>query len=450
MQIKKEKPLIGFFPCFYSIGETIPLIKIAKSYLDLGGRVIFFSHRGEYEYLAEQLDCKIVYLSDILEKLTKEGKLMFTENTAFIKNVKKIYNHDFVKNAIAEEIRAFHQTNIALCVSSFNLTTSISARAAHVPLVTVVSGAALPIYYKSGYGTFPDNFENIFTRFLPDSIKNFGVRWFILHNKMLVRPFNRISKQYDVPSYKYFNDLIIGDQTFVCDDLAFLGVRPSEAHPSNNFIGPIIGGNISEREKLNLDNDVTAFLNKPGKKIVLSMGSTGFKELFLQIVNTLNEKEYRVIAVYTNLLTAEKIPKTHENILWKKFVPLDKVLEQVDLAIIHGGRGTVYQVAYAGKPAICYPLLMEHEGNVGNLVRYKCGIRLSKKFFAPETLLKAIAEIFSDYEKYRHHAQILTESLQKQPGEVVAAQRLMEISANQTKLVFYNQRNHSSFSDVYR
>jgi len=27
-----DKPLIGFLPCFYSMGETIPLIKIAKSY----------------------------------------------------------------------------------------------------------------------------------------------------------------------------------------------------------------------------------------------------------------------------------------------------------------------------------------------------------------------------------------------------------------------------------
>lgn len=427
-KLKKEKPLIGFFPCFYSIGETIPLIKIAKSYIELGGQAIFFSHQGEYEYLAEQLGCKIIYLHEILENLSNQGKQMFIQGTPIVQNLKTIYNQASIENAVAEEIRAFTNTNIALLVSSFNLTASISARAAHVPLVTVVSGVTLPIYYKSGFITFPDNFENIFTKLLPKSIKNYAVQWFLLHNKMLVKPFNKIAKKHGVPPFKYFNDIIVGDHTLVCDDLTFLGVHPSEAFPHDNFIGPIVGGNIFEKEEGNIDADVTAHLKKPGKTIVLIMGSTGVKNLFLQIVDTLNQTEYNVIAVYTNLLTSDELPKTGDNILWKKFVPLDKILERVDLAIIHGGRGTIYQVAYAGKPALCYPLLMEHEGNVGNLVRHKCAIRLSKKYFKPDTLLQAIDEIFSDYDSYLHHAQMLAQSLQKQSGDNIAARRLFEIS----------------------
>ncbi len=48
-----KKPLIGFFPGFFDIGETYPLIKIAKCYQELGGEVIIFSHGGDYEYLAK-------------------------------------------------------------------------------------------------------------------------------------------------------------------------------------------------------------------------------------------------------------------------------------------------------------------------------------------------------------------------------------------------------------
>jgi len=427
MRCDSEKPLIGFIPCFYSMGETIPLIKIAQSYLNLGGSVIFFSHRGEYEYLAEQLGCKIVYLSDILEKLSDQGKKMFTQGAPIAKNIKKIYNQEFIENAVTEEIKAFTKSNISLLVSSFNLTSSISARAAHIPLITIASGVTLPIYYNSGFITFPDNYENVFTKLLPKSIKNYAAQWYLLNNKMLVQQFNKTVKKHGIPSYKYFNDIVLGDYTFVCDDFSFLGVQPSEAFPRENFIGPIVGRNVFAKEEQTIDSDIVAHLKNPGKSIVLIMGSTGVKKLFLQIVDALNNTEYNVLAVFTNLLSSSELPNTGRNILWKQFVPLEKILDKVDLAIIHGGRGTVYQVAYAGIPAICFPLLMEHEGNVCNLVRHNCAIQLSKKFFKPETLLHYIDEIFNEYDTYLNHAQMLQKLLQVQSGEEVAAKRLIEL-----------------------
>jgi hypothetical protein len=64
----EDKLLIGFFPAFSSMGETIPLVKIAKSYIDMGGKAIFFSHSDKFEYLAESIGCKIVRLGHLLGK----------------------------------------------------------------------------------------------------------------------------------------------------------------------------------------------------------------------------------------------------------------------------------------------------------------------------------------------------------------------------------------------
>lgn len=422
-----KKPLIGFLPCFYSMGEAIPLIKIAKTYQDMGGRVIFFSHKGEYEHFAEEIDCDIIELSNILENLSKKGKKMFEQGKDLVKNLKNIYIPETIEKAVSEEINAFTKKNIKLVVSSFNLTTSISARAANIPLITVVSGVTIPPFYESGYVTFPDNFENPFTIFLPKTLKNRFMQWFLLNNKMLINSFNKIAKKYNVCKYNNFNEIILGDHTFVCDDFTFLGINSSKDFPRENFIGPIIGSKTFDKKKKDIDSDLTVHLKKPGKSIVVIMGSTGNRSLFLKILKTLNQTNYNVIAVYTNLLDENEIPKTSENILFKKFVPLDEILKKVDLAIVHGGRGTIYQVAYSGKPAICFPMFMEHQGNVDNLIRQGSAVRLSKKFFKKELLLESINNIFSNYESYQQHAQQLADSLQKESGEIKAAKRLFEI-----------------------
>ncbi|UCF11724.1 MAG: hypothetical protein JSW06_06645 [Thermoplasmatales archaeon] len=429
-EIKKntKTPFIGFFPCFYSMGETIPLIKIAKSYMDLGGKAVFFSHRGEYEYLAEDIGCRVVRLNDILEGLSDEGKEMFKGGASLTKTIIKIYSKKNTEKLVSEEINAFTNAGIDLIVSSFNLTCSISSRATNIPSVVIASGTTIPPYYESGLLTFPDGMENFFTKRIPSTLKNEFAKWLLLKNKMLVRTFNKVAKKYQVQPFKYFNDIVLGDHTFVCDDIKFLGINPSEQFPIENFIGPIIGGDLFQGQKKKIDPDIENHLKQPGKSIVILMGSTGVKDLFLKIVETLNQTNYNVIAVYTNLLDKDSLPKTNENILLKEYVPFYEVSKLVDLAIIHGGRGTIYELAYSGKPAICIPLFLEHQGNIDNLVRNNSAIKLSEKFFKPEKLLEFVNEIFTNYDTYLNNAQNLAKKLQKESGEKKAVKRLVEIS----------------------
>ena len=164
IKLNTEKPFIGFFPCFYSMGETIPLIKIAKSYMDLGGKAVFFSHWGEYEYLVEDIRCRVVRLNDILEGLSGEGKEMFKGGSSLSQTIIKIYSKQNTEKSVLEEINAFTNAGIDLIVSTFNLTCSISSRAAKIPSVVIASGTTIPPYYESGLLTFPDGMENFFTK----------------------------------------------------------------------------------------------------------------------------------------------------------------------------------------------------------------------------------------------------------------------------------------------
>ncbi|UCF13775.1 MAG: glycosyltransferase family 1 protein [Thermoplasmatales archaeon] len=427
--IHAEKPLIGFFPCFSSMGETIPLVKIAKSYMEIGGKAIFFSHEGKYEYLAENIGCKVVRLGNLMGEDSDELIQLYRDGVPFEKITVRQFKERTIERAVKEEIEAFTKSRIDLIMSAFNPTSSISARALKIPLVVLSSGTAIPPYHKSGFATFPENYENFFTRMVPKSLKNRIAKWYFLHNKTLVKEFNKVNKKYHVRPFKYCNDIFFGDHTLVCDDINFLGIQPSEDFPLENYIGPIVAGELFKERKNKIDFDVINHLKRPGKSIVLVMGSASkFDKLLLKIVEILNETDYNVIAVYSNPQNKEKLPETNENILFKEFVPLDEILKKVDLAITHGGRGTIYTIAYSGKPAICIPMLMEHQYNIDNLVRNGCAIRLSWKYFKPRELVQSINKIFDNYDTYLKNSKKLSEKLQKEDGAKKAVKRLMEIT----------------------
>jgi UDP:flavonoid glycosyltransferase YjiC (YdhE family) len=423
-----EKPLIGFFPAFASMGETIPLVKIAKAYVDSGGRAIFFSHSREFEYLAEEKGFTIVRLKPLLGKNPEETNQLYKNGMPFEKVLARRFDRETIENAVEEEIEAFKTTKVEMIVSAFTITCSISARVLRIPLVVVTSGVSIPLYYESSDITIPEEYENFLIRLLPRSLKNRIAKWYLLHNKLLVREFNKVAAHYHVAPFRYTLDVLLGDHTLMCDDIKFLGIQPSKQFPLENFIGPLVPRTSDEKQPRKLDADIEKHLQRPGKSLVLAMGSAyNYGNLFPVLIVTLSKTDYNVIAVYKDIQNSDLRTKTSENILLKEFIPLDLVLKKVDLAITHGGRGTIYTVAYAGKPAICIPIISEQQFNIDNLVRAGAGVCLSKKNLDSNKILKAIDTIFDNYTMFLEHSQRLSKKLSGDAGEDKAVQRLLEI-----------------------
>jgi len=428
-----EKPLVGFFPAFFNIGETAPHVKIAKLYMEKGGKAIFFNHGGPYEYMAKDIGCEVVKLQYLYwNKVANKKKKIPTEEALF-----KVYKRETIDAFVEEEIEVLKENGVELVMSSFNPTCNISAKVLNIPHVALISGTAMPPYYKSGFATFPENYENVFTKILPSSLKNRITQWYLLNNKMLVRDFNKVAKKYHLKPFRCLTDILLGDHTFVCDDIQFLGVAPSKEFPLENFIGPIIGVNFGKEKEL--DVDIKNHLKKPGKSIFLTMGSYFDRQLFLKILETLNQTDYKIIVVCTTIVKKENLPEMNDNILVKQFVSSPMAVNKmVDLAITHGGRGTVYTAALSGKPAIGIPLHMEQQYNIDNLVRNGTAIRVSRKFFKSQDLLNAIDTIFSNYNKFLTNAQNLATRLsQADAGEKNAVKRLIEIIQEKN---IYNDR----------
>ena len=104
-----------------------------------------------------------------------------------------------------------------------------------------------------------------------------------------------------------------------------------------------------------------------------------------------------------------------------------KLHNEVDLAIIHGGQGTVYTAAYAGKPTVGFPMQLEQHMNLEKMVGHGTSIMLSRKYFDEEDLLTAINNISSNYDKYLKNAKNLSNLLSKPEGDKKIANKLYEI-----------------------
>ena len=421
---KNKKPLIGFFPLFYNLAESGRAVIIAKRYIELGGKAIFFSHGGKYEYLAKEIGCEVVrvkpiYTEQFIEHLWKCSRM---------EDLSPPFSKKVLLEHVKAEIAAYKKTGIKMIVSTNNFPCFISARAAQIPLISVTPGSV------EKYTKYPDDAEFFFTRFIPNSWKLKILNWYSPRTRMWIRPFRKVAKKYPhVPKLRLTSDLIKGDYTLFVDFMEFLGVDPSTVSPNEyyvgiNFLDEILTKVFKSEQSDEDEKEIEKHLEKPGKSILFSLGSSGTKELFLKILKTLNETNYNVIAIYTSILKKEELPEVDDNILLKHFVPSIKKLNQmVDLAILSGGKGTVYTAAYAGKPVIGFPMQFEQHLNLEMLVKHETAIILSRKHFKKEKLLEGINEIFNNKEKYLKNAQELVKKLPKPDGDKNAVKKIVKI-----------------------
>jgi len=452
---KSKKPLIAFLTIFDYMGETFPILEIAKKYRELGGEAIFVGYGNKYEKMIAESGFKTIvirqyYKIPILEmdkpdhfydgqsKTSKKAiRQQLREEKAPEKKFFRLFDKKYEQNdieAIEKEIEIFKAENVDMVVTGFISTALISAHFVNIPVIFLQSGVAIRPFFLSGNATFPENYENAITLLIPNFIKKMITNWYIAGSNWRVRDFNRIAEKYGVPKLNYFLELFAGDYTLVADDMELLDVAPTKEFPAGNFVGPILMGNPLGDDK-NFDPAVEQHIKRPGRSILLTMGSSPlWKDIFLRSLNALNQTDYNVIATYTTILDENELPKLNDNILLKKFIPnIAKLNQMVDLAIIHGGRGTVYPTAYSGKPAIGIALHSEQQHNLDNLIRKGMVVRLSRKYFDEKKLLKTIDQIFDNYDGYLKNAKAVKDKLPPPNGAEKAAKRILEIWVNESK-----------------
>ena len=429
-----------------NLGDTLPLIEIADKYEKIGGNVVFFSEGGYYKKLVKNNEKKIkdkgfklvrikiknIEDRQVVEQLHRKSSNYHKGKTspedAYIDIFNKS-NRSLFKKIIEQESEVFKKEKIDLLLTGFQLQSRISTYLAKIPIVFLVSGTVTPAYYESQLATFPINFENFLTGIIPKNVKNYFINWYLLKTKKCVKDYNKLAEDFGAPKVKRFLDIINGDYTLIPEDINFLNIKPSSKFSLNNFLGPILYENNFCKLKNKEDFELKKHFKKPGKKILITLGSSGARWVFIEILKALNDTEYIVVAVHSSIL--EKCKETlnfSKNILLRESVPSIKEMhKKADLSIIHGGRGTVYTAALAGKPIIGIPMHLEQQYNIDNIIRKGAGIRIGKKNFSRKKLINSIECIFKDYKKYIKYAERLKKDIRKPDGAKNASLRIIEI-----------------------
>jgi UDP:flavonoid glycosyltransferase YjiC (YdhE family) len=180
---------------------------------------------------------------------------------------------------------------------------------------------------------------------------------------------NNAAKYFKVKPYKPLLSFFKGETTLVAEPAEFTGTQlQGECY----FIGPLLAN-----ENFKLPDELKQIpKNKP--LIYFAMGSSGVARIVENIIQGFEGKPYYVIAPVKHLLNSGSSIKIPDNVYITDWLPALQVNKMTDLALIHGGVGTVLTAALAGKPVVGIGMQPEQVENIQCLVRKGIAIRYRK------------------------------------------------------------------------
>jgi UDP:flavonoid glycosyltransferase YjiC (YdhE family) len=113
------------------------------------------------------------------------------------------------------------------------------------------------------------------------------------------------------------------------------------------------------------------------------------------------------------------------NVLVTDWIPAFEANRMADVAVIHGGIGTVMTAALAGKPVVGVGMQMEQVANLVCLERLGFAIRVGKSRDPSSKVQEAISRSLID-ESAKAKAAAFAEIVAQWDGPQVAAQKLVD------------------------
>lgn len=410
----ENRKILVFAPCAYNMAETTRMIEIAKGIRNHGEAVKMFhiqfiSDGGNLEYLVEKEGFPLKRMDP---RLTEKQ----IQNIAKVDRGEKFSPAlplEVILQKIENEIRYFEEIKPAAVITGSYMTVPVSCRKTNIPLVWVIQSTWLEGFFAHGAGmTDGIRFKplKMVVDWLILGFINFWIRTGFLSS------INKAAHHFGVDGYKSIFDYWKGDITLVAEPPEFSG---AQLPPHHYFTGPLIAGQNFPLPK--------GLLEIPRDKplIYFAMGSSGTPLIVANILRGFEGKPYRVIAPIGFFL--EKTPgvKIPDNVFVTDWLPALEVNKMADLAVIHGGIGTVMTAVYAGKPVVGIGMQMEQVANLSCLVRQGFAIRIPKSKDPSQKVQRAIAELLND-DRAKDKAWEFSKIMAGWDGPRMAAERIYE------------------------
>lgn len=408
------KKLLLFAPCAFNLAETSRMVEIAKAIKrhPAASKVFdihFISDGGDFERMIERHDFALTRMEP---RLTKE-KIEFIAKVDRGERFAPAFTDAELIQRVENEIACLKQLKPAAVVTGSYVTIPVTCRVLATPVVWVVQSTWLPDFFCHGAG-MTDNIRPAALKAVADwsvlQFINFWIRYGFLN------PVNRTAKHFGVPGYNSIFDFWRGDITLVAEPPEFSGVR---LPPKHYYTGPLI-----PEDEFALPREIDA-LPRDKPLIYFAMGSSGTPGIVAKILESFEDKPYRVIAPVKFQLGQVPGVRIPANVLVTDWVPALKVNKMADLAVIHGGIGTVMTAALAGKPVVGVGMQMEQVANLACLERLGFAIRVPKSKDPSSRIQAAIQHLLCDQAAKERAAAFAQEAAQWD-GPRLATEKLVE------------------------
>jgi UDP:flavonoid glycosyltransferase YjiC (YdhE family) len=379
------KNILLFAPCAFNLAETTRMVEIAKAVerhpkAREAFAVHFISDGGDFEALIERHGFALTRMKP---RLTKEK----------IEHIAKVDRGETFAPAFTDREMITRVENELVCLRALNpvavvtgsyVTIPLTCRILQTPLVWVIQSTWLPGFFRHGAG-MTDHVRPAPLKWIADWLIlrfiNFWVRYGFLN------PVNRAAKHFGVPGYDSIFEFWRGDITLVAEPPEFSGAK---LPPDHYFIGPLV-----PQDEFPMSEELPA-IPKDEPLIYFAMGSSGTPEIVGRIVESFEGKPYRVIAPVKFLLALVPGVRVPPNVIVTDWVPAVQVNRLADLAVIHGGIGTVMTAALARKPVVGVGMQMEQVANLACLERLGFAIRVRKSKDPSRQIQTAIEKLLRD------------------------------------------------------
>ena len=365
----------------WNIAETTRMIEVAKAFRHAYD-CHFCSYGGQFHKLVTENGFKLHALAptETPEKIDLLWKI--DRGEAF----QQPWSTEELRQRVRSELDLIETLQPAVVFLGSVLTLPLSCRIAKVPLVSVIPLALSRPYIKARLPLSP---------FLPPFLNRLGC-FFVEKFPLLVGNVRKITREYGLPSPRSLLDLWEGDLNFVTESREFslLKTLPDHWH----FCGPIFA---------HLDTPVpegvqNLLQQREEPLVFFAMGSSANHEVLLKTLSAFEGLPVQVIAPITaHLKEGDPVP---DNVLVTDWLPALQVTEQVDIAVTHGGQGTVQTTVTAGVPFVGVGMQPEQALNIFIFAQYGNALLLNRRKLNTAIIQQAIQTVLND-EEMRRKAQ---------------------------------------------
>ncbi|HSV85925.1 MAG TPA: nucleotide disphospho-sugar-binding domain-containing protein, partial [Levilinea sp.] len=378
------KPILLFGAATFNLAETTRMIEIARAC----GETFephFFGYGGQYVNFIQAVGFPFRLLQP--EMTPEKIDYLYRVDRA------EMYGQPFtvaeLNQQVTSELGLYQHLQPAALVMGSVLSASISARVARLPLVSVVPFPRTRPYLKAGCPAIPDLIARLPLRRWTEPVVSWLLNRLLFYVPIATGNFNQVARRFGLPGFPSLLGVWEGDYNLVADIPSL--TRVPHLPVNWRYIGPIYA-----RLDSPVPPDVEALLERREKPLVyFAMGSSANKDVLVQVLEGFRGLPVQVIAPIRAHLEGSAVD-VPENVLVTGWLPADKVNPRVDLAVIHGGQGTVQTACMAGIPFIGIGMQPEQDINIEEVVRFGSAVRIPKRLATPERVRAAVLRLLAD------------------------------------------------------